>query len=92
KTDEDVYKLVQDIGEYQADKVLATRSDIEDTVEDYIKNRNYKNMKDFNETNYDRILIQNEIEEKQQELNAMQHDLDSTVVKADTQNQELGGK
>lgn len=91
KSDEDVYKLVQDIGEYQTNRVLATRDDIEDTVEDYIKNRNYKDMKDFNETNYERILIQNDIEEKQRELNQMAHE---SVVKADTatETQELGGK
>ena len=91
KSDEDVYKLVEDIGEYQTNRVLATRDDIEDTVEDYIKNRNYKDMKDFKDTNYERILIQNDIEEKQRELNQMTHE---SVVKADTatDTQELGGK
>lgn len=89
KSDEDVYKLVQDIGEYQTDKVLATRDDIEDTVQDYIKNRDYKDLKDFNETNYERILIQNDINEKQRELNEMTHE---SIVKADTETQELGGK
>ena len=92
KGDEDVYKLVQDIGQYQANRVLETRSDIEDTVEDYIKNRNYKDMKDFRETNHKRILIQNDIEESQQELREMQHDLETSTAKAETQTQELGGK
>lgn len=67
--DEGVYLLVNDIGEYQADRVLAYTD--YDNFENYLNTHNYKDADDFNKTISKKIVLEQEIENKNNEIRNM---------------------
>ena len=78
--DEGVYLLVNDIGEYQADRVLAYTD--YDNFENYLNTHNYKDSDDFNKTMSKKIVLEEEIENKNNEIRNMLQD--HTVTPQDT--------
>lgn len=91
ETEEDVYLLYQNLGEEQSNKVLAC-CDNPTTIEDFIKDHDYKDKKDWIKTSNKKILLQNEITKKQNELADMQADYEVTQTAVTTNSNEMGGK
>lgn len=90
KTDEDVYLLYRNLGTTQTNKVLET-VDSYDSVENFLETHNFENTNDWAKTANKQIIMQNEIEQKQEEVNKMteEHNLESNQNEnANT----LGGK
>ena len=93
KTDEDVYLLYRNLGEYQSNKVLEHVDGI-DSIQDYVDSHNYKSIEDWKDTAYKQILLENDIKNKQTELAQMQEEYgqQTSPVQYADQNKDLGGK
>lgn len=90
KTDEDVYLLYRDLGEYQSNLVLEHVDGIEN-IESFVKDHNYESKEDWVKVSNQQILLQNDIASKQQELNKMSEEYKNNNQISET-NMELGGK
>ncbi len=89
KTDEDVYLLYRSIGEYQANLVLEYVDNI-DNIDSFIEKHHYKDKDEWIKESNQKILLQNDILNKQRELDRMQADYEAS--NKDIDNNELGGK
>lgn len=70
--DEAVYYCERCIGEYQTDKVLYWGK--YDSYQDFLESNGYKDTKDFEKHIEKRIVLNNELKDKKEELQAMQDD------------------
>lgn len=90
KTDEDVYLLYRDLGEYQSNLVLEHVEGIEN-IESFVESRNYESKEEWVKTSNQQLLLQNDIKDNQQELNKMTEEYNK-VNESHNVNMELGGK
>ncbi len=87
--DEAVFLLNRCIGENQTDRVLAYTEF--ESLNDYVVSRGYEDVKDFDKNIKEQILLEEEINDKQEELNRML-DNGNETINADELNYGVGGK
>lgn len=71
--DEAVYYCEKSIGEYQTDQVMAY-SDEYENYQEFLEKNGYKDTKDFEKHIEKRLVLNNELKDKKEELQAMQDD------------------
>lgn len=90
--DEAVYYCEKSIGEYQTDRVMACSNKYE-SYKEFLEKNGYKDTKDFEKHIEKRIVLNSELKDKKEELQAMQdeHAQSQYLVENDTYDLQ-GGK
>ncbi len=86
--DNDVYYLISNIGEFQANRVMAYTD--YDSIDNYLNKNGYKDTEEFLDHQRQEIVVQEQITEKQNELDRMNEEYGNTQVA--TQESTFGGK
>lgn len=86
--DNDVYYLISSIGEFQANRVMAYTD--YDSIDNYLNKNGYKDAEEFLDHQRQEIVVQEQITEKQNELDRMNEEYGNTQVT--TQETTFGGK
>ncbi len=91
--DEAVYYCERTIGEHQTDKVMAYNHEY-GGYQEFLEKNGYKDTKDFENHIEKRIVLNNELNDKKEELQAMQneHENSQYLVDNDTSYNLQGGK
>ena len=77
-TDEDIYLLVLEIGEYQTDLVLQNTEF--KSLENYLRMRGFNSLDDFSNDARKRIILESDIKNHQDELQRMNQEHPKTVT------------
>ena len=89
-SEEELYYTYYSLGEENTNNVIKYLHATYENVEDFLAQHNYKNIKDWRKAEVKKLSLKESIEKQQEELNAMQNDLQ--IQTATMQNTTLGGK